>query len=179
MPWLSRLTGRPAVVAVRPFVDEARPTSIPEGTLILATTWPSAARMARVPETLPGAPCYESLPSGEQRAVDLGWEDWLDAFLADVLDTPDGALAVEDVQSLGPDREVIGLGILRAWGWVRDEDGTFPTLPSPPFAELLADLSRHTRRLPSELLRLPFPEFVLNYRIVLRKIVEDAVSGGR
>lgn len=179
MPWLSRLVGRPAVVAVRPFVDELRPSVVPAGTLILTTAWPSAARMARVPETLPGAECYESLPSDEQRAVDLAWENWLDAFLADVLDTPDGAMSTEDVQSLGPDREVIGIGVLRAWGWVRDEDGTFPTLPSPPMAELLADLSRATRRLPSELLGLSFPEFVLNYRIVLRKIAEDAVMGSR
>lgn len=167
LPWLSRRLDRPIYAAIKPFLDDGQRPGIvpPEGSGLLLTRWPSARFMAQMPAAVPGAPCYDDLDASGRRGTNTAWEAWVDVFLAHVLARP--TLRPDQIHVLGPDRDRLALGLLRIWCWVPEEDGTFGRLPSAAFQDALRLLGAKTRRLPSELLSLPFPAFILDFRILM------------
>ncbi|OGB94028.1 MAG: hypothetical protein A2Z31_00240 [candidate division NC10 bacterium RBG_16_65_8] len=178
LPWLSRRLDRPIYAAIKPFLDDGqRPGIVPaSGAGLLLTRWPSARFMAQMPAAVPGGPCYDTdLDARGRRDTNAAWEGWVDVFLSHVLSRP--LLRPEQVHVLGPDRDRLALGLLRAWCWVPEEDGTFARLPSAAFQDALRLLGAKTRRLPSELLSLPFPAFILDFRILMNKQRVEPLEG--
>lgn len=155
LPWLSARLGRPVLAAVEPFVNDPQEEA-PAEAYYLVTRWPSTRFMAAMPSALPAVEAYVDLTS-EARAAALGWESWVDRFLAEVTGWPSAEL-----QRLGSDRDVLTLGVLRIWGWGADPDGAFRSIQ-----EAAALLSLKLRLSPSDLLSRPFPAFAFDCRMLL------------
>lgn len=173
LPWLSERLG-PAFALVEPPLGLERDDDVlPAEAKVFRITCPSSRFMAHVPNALPGASCYADLDTDGRRKADIAWERWLDRFLVAAISEP--ALTEADVQEMGPDRDVLGLALLRLWSWIPEEDGSLPNMPGEPFQDILRFLAAKTRRTPYEILGWPFDAFVMNWRI-LRGVPKPARS---
>lgn len=170
--------GRPTLAAVEPFVNDPHDeATVPPEACYMLTRWPSARFMAELPSALPGVSDYLDL-TVQVRQEALGWDTWVDRYLAHVIAAP--RLRVDEIRYLGPDRDVLTLGMLRVWGWGPNEDGEFRSLRGA-----LRLVSLKGRRLASELLERPFPAFVLDYEVLLgavaaapESMLEEVIPNG-
>jgi hypothetical protein len=160
--------GRPVYVVTEVLVEpqEGMPPAPQDlaQALILVATPPTAVHLLAMPPELPGVPCYLALTPEDQHAARIRSERWLDRFLAAALHAP-----LSIVEHMGRDRTPLAMALLRAWSWIPEADGTFPFLPSEAMMDMLRLLAAKTRRLPSDLAKIPVHEFVLNYRVLLPK----------
>jgi len=178
LPWLTEHLGRPVVAVVDPPLGLARDDDVlPAEAEVFVVRCPSARFMARVPNALPGASCYDALsPDGRTDNV-VAWERWADLFLTEAIAEP--PLREADVQALGPDRDVLIVALLRLWNWIPEHGDAdcphlgpdqhchhLPNMPGDPFQDILKFLAGKLRRAPSEILEMPFDAFVLNYRVL-------------
>lgn len=177
LPFLSRQLVRPVFAAIPTLMGPADSPPPPES-LVRPVRFVETRVWADVPGTIRRAPCFEELPDSQQRLTDLEWEFWVDGFLA---------LALAEPLELGPDRDLLAIGILAAWAFVTDpEDRHLQRLrrlcpeghaeivrvmkdrvPSPAVQGILRAVAHQLRCPPSTLLTRPFPEVWFDYLVLL------------
>jgi hypothetical protein len=165
LPWLTARIGSPAFALADPPLGLDRDDDVlPTGATVFMIRCPSSRFMAHVPNALPGASCGDALDAPGRQANNVAWERWVDRFLAAAIAQP--TMTEADVQSLGPDRDVLAIALLRLWSWIPAEDGSLPNMPGEPFQDVLRFLAGKTRRTPHEILEWPFDAFVMNWRVL-------------
>lgn len=158
LPWLSARLDRPAVALVAPLLDLS-PDPIPDGAAVVSTRVPSHLPAALMP-ALRSGPILDEPGQPTALEADLEWERWLDRLLSESLGEP--ALA----SRLGPDRPLLAVGLLRAWGWLPEEDGTVGPRLSAVYRRALATVASQTGRLPSELIAGSFAALAFDHAIL-------------
>lgn len=201
LPTLTRRLRRPVLARVCPLFLPPNPPhslSAPEDALLIMARRPTAWVLAAMPVEVPGGACYAELSGGDRRQVDVRWEEFVDILLEAAISGP--RLAAGTAAWFGPDRDVLALGLLRAWGFLHEprrccdvegygeecsrcrtlypDERRFAYLPPGPFLEMLRFLSRRSRRLPHELMALPFTDFVLSYRVLMHGPLGGAERAG-
>jgi hypothetical protein len=183
LPWLSEHVGMPAVaLADSPLgFDYDDEKHLPTPCMVLRVSVPSARFMAQAPDALPGASCFDDLDEEGQRRSLMDWEQWTDRFLMHAIVVP--PMREADVQSLGPDRDLLATSLLRIWSWMGEHtdaacptpepaaDGIprcqhFPYLPNKAMQDVLRFLSGRLRIAPHQVLEMPFDGFCLNWRVL-------------
>jgi hypothetical protein len=177
LPFLSRQLARPVFAAIPTLMGPGDPQPPPES-IVRPVRFVETRVWADVPGTIRLAACFEELPEAQQHLTDLEWEFWVDGFLAQALAEP---------LELGPDRDILAIGILAAWAFVTDpEDRHLQRLrrvdpeghaeilrvmkdrvPSLAVQGILRAVARQLRCPPSILLTRPFPEVWFDYLVLL------------
>jgi len=125
LAWLSERFGHPVLAAVEPPLGLERDDDVlPADAQVFHVKCPSSRVMAHVPNVL---------------GPDVRSQIWVDRFLAAAITEP--PMKEADIQTLGPDRDVLAMALLRLWSWIPEADGSLPNLPGEPFTEMLRFLA--------------------------------------
>lgn len=132
----------------------------------------TAGEFAReIPDVViePSTACYAGLDAERRARLRVQWEQWVDAMIACAVVEPEW-LTAERVARLGADRELLGQALLQRWG-------IYQEVPyKRNFLLMLRKLALKTRRLPSELLRLPAGEFWFCYTVMFMEDIDGDLA---